>query len=96
MFDGHSGVEAASFAARHLHHVVEALLPPWPTPLLSADPKQRQQLAAKLQQCLALTCIELERQLGTTGCTAGCTAMIMLQVWLPLLLLLLVRLFWHC
>ncbi len=77
-FDGHNGAEAARFAEHSIVPIVEICMPPWDA--LSLVPKGEAELAAQLQQALALAFLELHRQFAMAGCLGGCTATVVLQV----------------
>ena len=77
-FDGHNGAEAARFAEHSIVPIVEIFLPPWSA--LSLFPTEPAELAAQLQQALALAFLELHRQFAMAGCLGGTTATVVLQV----------------
>lgn len=96
LFDGHRRATAASFCAGALVGVLESHLPSFHQPAASqpaTGPAQHPAAAATatseaeeweghLQAALLRTVVELQQQLGSTGCGGGCTAAIVLQVML--------------
>lgn len=77
-FDGHNGAEAARFAEHSIVPILEIFLPPWSS--LALFPAEPAELAAQLQQALALAFLELHRQFAMAGCLGGCAATVVLQV----------------
>lgn len=76
VFDGHNGAHAARFCEAALADTVAALLPPWD----SLPPGDLVELAAQVQQALALAFVDMQLGFAAAGRSGGCTATVALQV----------------